>query len=567
MNLSMAASNKQILIKGGAIVNHDGITRADILIEGEKIKQISHAIQPGDNVEVIDAKGNYILPGGVDPDCRLPSLSDGIPVADGCEGASLASLRGGTTTIINGVNVPPGCSIADAYNQQRNLLDSECRCDFAITLSVPSFSPEISNEMEALAAEKKVASFLLRLGSGDPAKSALSEDALLDALELCASLGVPPSVPACGNPTLVGKIAESVFSAGFTGPEACLVASPEGLEADTISRVGLLANDAKCPVIFTRVHSLAAVKALCEQRSLNNAIFGETSIPAFGCTYAGNTVKDQNWAKAASCVSDPPIRTEEEVARALLSHVATGELMAVGSAHCAIATNVRAGMGLKDFRQIPIGQATASGRLSALWKIGVEQEALLDPCGFVAAVSTNPAMLYNLYPRKGRIAEGSDADIVIWNPNSLLPLSRMLPEGVEDQFDGLDCSSCRAELVILRGRVVVKDGELLPADEFRGQFIHTEGINSLVFGRMMALKAVGDAKFVPVLREPYSGPVVDLNGAKAELSSSMESHFYRKSDYDNVPKEALPPGQRVIHTSVKTAQPPGGGESAFWWNN
>lgn len=390
--------------------------------------------------------------------------------------------------------------------------------------------------MKTLATEKKVASFSFRLGSGDPAKSAMSEDALLNALELCASLGVPPSVPACGNPTLVGKIAESVFSAGLTGPEGCLLASPERFEADTISRVGLLASDAKCPVIFTRIHSLAAVKALCEQRSMNNTIFGETSIPAFGCTYAGNTVNHQNWAKAASCVSDPPIRTEEEVARALLTHVATGELITVGSAHRAIATSVRAGIGLEDFRQIPIGQATASRRLSALWKIGVEKEALLDPCGFVAVVSTNPAMLYNLYPRKGRIAEGSDADIVIWNANSSLPSSSMLPEGVEDPFDGLDCSSCRAELVMVRGHMILKDGELLPANEFSGQFIHTEGINNLVFGRMMALKAVGDAKLVPISREPYSGPVIDLNGVDTEASSAMESHFYRKSDYDNVPR-------------------------------
>ncbi|VDL19903.1 unnamed protein product [Hymenolepis diminuta] len=564
----MAAVNAQILIKNGVIVNHDGILRADVLIEGEKIKQIGQNIQIDDSVEVIDAQGKYLLPGGVDSDCRLLNPSDGIPVADDYERGSLASLRGGTTTIINNVDVCPGSSIKDTYNRQRNLLDSECRCDFAISLAVPDFSPESSNEMKTLAAEKKVVSFSFRLLAGaNSTEPVLSEDALLDALELCASLGIPPSVPACGNPVVMTKIAESVFSSGITGPEGCLIASPERFEADTIYRVGLLANEAKCPVIFKRIYSPAAAKAFCHQRELGNAVFGETSIPAIGCTFSGNTVNHQNWAKAAACISDPPIRSEVDAAKALLMHVAVGDLMTVGSSHRAIANNVRAGMGLNDFRQIPVGQATASGRLSALWKIGVDEEALLDPCGFVAAVSANPARLYNLYPRKGRIAEGSDADIVIWNTESSLSSLELIPEGVEDPFDGLGCYSNRAEVVLLRGHVVVKDGEVVKSSNFRGQFISPEGTNSLVFGRMTAFKVACDAKLAPVMSEPYSAPVVNPNGTHTEDSSAKEFHFYRKTDYDNAPKEALPPGQRTIRTSVKTAQPPGGGSSAFWWNS
>ncbi|VDO10016.1 unnamed protein product [Rodentolepis nana] len=564
----MAAVNTRILIKNGMIVNHDGILRADVLIEGEKISQIGQNIKIADDVEVIDAQGKYILPGSVDPDCRLMNPSDGVPVADDYERGSLASLRGGTTTIINDVNVRPGSSITDAYNHHRNLLDKGCRCDFAISLSIPNFSSEISDEMKALAAEKKVISFSFRLQAGaNSTEPMLSEDALLNAMELCASLGIPPTVPACGNPIVINKIAESVFSSGVTGPEGCLIASPERFEADTINRVGLLANEVKCPVIFKRIYSPSAAKALCHQRELSSSVFGTTNIPAIGCTFAGNTVNHHNWAKAAACASDPPIRSELKIAKDLLMHVATGDLLAVGSCHRAIANNVRAGMGLNDFRRIPTGQATASGRLSALWKIGVEIEALLDPCGFVAAVSANPARLYNLYPRKGRIAEGSDADIVIWNTDSTLSPVGLIPECVEDPFDGLKCYSCRAEVVLLRGQLVVKDGEVVKSSDFRGQFISAEGINNLVFGRMAAFKSVCDGKLVPVKSEPYSGPVINQNGTQDNDSSAKESHFYRKADYDNAPKEALPPGQRTIHTSVKTAQPPGGGSSAFWWNS
>ncbi|VDM34692.1 unnamed protein product [Hydatigera taeniaeformis] len=561
----MVATGNQILIKNGIIVNHDGALEADILIEDEEIKKVGQNIQVDENVEVIDASGRYVLPGGVDPDCRLLNPSDGIPVAEDFKTGSGASLLGGTTTIINEITVRPGLSIIDAYAHHRSILDAQCRCDFALFLTVPHFSPKVANEMKLLAADEKVVSFSFRLQSGESA--GFDEETLMTAMDLCSSLGVPPSVPACGNPAVLNKIAESVFSSGFTGPEGCLLASPERFESDTVSRVGLLAAATNCPVIFTRIHSLAALKALLEQRDLGSAIFGETDIAAIGCVFAGNTVTHPNWAKAAGCVSDPPIRPEETVARKLLSHVATGELMAVGSAHRAIPSNIRAGLGLNDFRQIPIGQATAGGRLSALWKIGVEKEALLDPCGFVSAVSTNPARLYNLYPRKGCIAEGSDADIVIWNPESKDASRNLIPDGVEDPFEGLNCFTCRPEVVLLRGRVVVREGELVETTEPTGRFVHTKTSSGMVFSRTAALKALGETLLCPVTREPYSGPVINLDPACDHTSPPRESHFYRKSDYDNVPKEALPPGQRVIHTSVKTAQPPGGESKSFWWNN
>ncbi|KAL5110677.1 Dihydropyrimidinase-related protein 3-A [Taenia crassiceps] len=566
----MASTSTQILIKNGLIVNHDGISQADILIEGEEIKKVAQNIQSDEIAEVIDARGLYVLPGGVDPDCRLLNPSDEVPMTEDFRTGSGASLLGGTTTIINEITVRPGLSITDAYARHRGILDAECCCDFALILSVPHFSPGIADEMKSLAADKKIVSFSFRLLSGKSATApfafGLEEEVLMMAMDHCSTLGIPPSVPVCGNPAVLNKVAESVFSSGFTGPEGCLLASPERFEADTVTRVGLLAATANCPVIFTRIHSLAALEALVEQRSLGNVVFGGTSIAAIGCVHAGNTVTHPNWAKAASCVADPPIRPDETVARSLLSHVATGELMAVGSAHRAIASNIRAGLGLNDFRQIPIGQATAGGRLSALWKVGVEKEALLDPCGFVSAISTNPARLYNLYPRKGCIAEGSDADIVIWNPESKDAAKSLVPDGVEDPFEGLNCFTCRPEVVLLRGKVVVRQGELVETSEPTGRFVHSKGSSGMVFSRTTALRAIGQTLLCPVTREPYSGPVVDLDSARHQTSPPRESHFYRKSDFDNVPKEALPPGKRAIHTSVRTAQPPGGVSKSFWWN-
>ncbi len=312
----------------------------------------------------------------------------------------------------------------------------------AIDKSILQFCHE---EMKSLAGAKKVASFALRFRSGTYTEPAigLDDDAFTEALRTCASLGVLPSVPACGNPAVLNKLAEELVSAGSIAPEASLLASPEHFEADVISRVALLASDSACPVLFSRIQSPVALKALTKQRR-NGVVLRETSIAAIGSVYVGNTVTHSNWAKAASFVADPPIRPEMKVARQLLKHVATGELLAVGSAHRAIATSIRAGLGMEDYRRIPVGQATASGRLSALWKCGVSKEALLDACAFVATTSTNPARLFNLYPKKGRIAEGSDADLVIWNPESQAEPLKSIPNDVEDPFAGLlEAPSCR----------------------------------------------------------------------------------------------------------------------------
>lgn len=436
---------------------------------------------------------------------------------------------------MNEVPVCPGDSITKAYNKQRARMEADCHCDFAISLAVPKFSTEVAKEMEALADEKKVATFAFRFCSPAHSSEGLDDYVLSEALQTCANAGILPSVVACGNPAVITKIAEDLNATGPTAPEDCLRAAPERFEADTVARVGLLAADISCPVLFNRVHSPAALKALAEQRR-NGIAFGETSIAAIGAVLGGSTVTHPDWSVAASCVAEPPIRPEGKVARRLLKYVATGELLAVGSAHRAIATSVRAGIGATDFRRIPVGQATAACRLSALWKCGVESEALLDPCAFVAAISANPARLFNLYPRKGRIAEGSDADLVIWNPNSSAEPMKTLPNDVEDPFKGLNLCSCQPEVVVLRGKVVVKNGIRLEASSPKGEFLPVEAFGDFAFGRMKALRTVAEGAMVPVKREAYDGPVINLNNVRSNGTPPREGHYYRKSDYDNQPK-------------------------------
>ncbi|VDK85900.1 unnamed protein product [Dibothriocephalus latus] len=185
--------------------------------------------------------------------------------------------------------------------------------------------------------------------------------------------------------------------------------------------------------------------------------------------------------------------------------------------------------------------------MAVLWKCGVQQKAVLDPCAFVACVSSNAARLFNLYPRKGRIEKGSDADLVLWS-------------------SGLELSTCAPEVVVLRGRVVVQHGRPVESsvEPGSGLLLAPEPFGIFTFGRTETVKRSQESALKAVPREAYTGPVFNLNGH--EKTPPREGYYYRKEVYDNVPKEALPPGQRIIHTSVKTAHPPGGTSNAFWWD-
>uniref|UniRef100_A0A183TBN8 dihydropyrimidinase n=1 Tax=Schistocephalus solidus TaxID=70667 RepID=A0A183TBN8_SCHSO len=578
-----------LCVKNGTIVNHDGMYEADILVEEGIITKLEQGISPPEGAQVIDAQGKLIFPGGVDCDCRFLNPSDEIPVADEFKSASLAALCGGTTTIVNEVPVCPGDSLLNTYETFLSTISKEICCDYALCVSVPNFDADVAAQMETLATEKHVASFYLRLCTGNRTSNflGLNEDSFLEALRTCSSLGVLPSVPACANPVISSRLAEQVAAEFPTlGPEGSLWASPERLEADTVNRVALLASNADfvCPVLMARVHSQAALDALVDQRRQGSSLlFGQTSAAALaGISATTETpagVRQTDWAKAASCISDPPIRPDAETAHRLLKHLASGDLTAIGSAHRAVSGAVRAALGLRDFRRIPSGVATVGSRLAVLWKCAVEQQAVMDPCAFVACMSSNSARLFNLYPRKGRIEKGSDADLVVWNSavgkRDNEDRAGLLPDGVIDPFEGLELSTCAPDVVVLRGRIVVQHGR--PVDSSvepgSGLLLAPEPFGTFTFGRAETVKRSRESALKAVPREAYTGPVLSLNGH--EKTPPRESYYYRKEAYDNVPKakllplslpEALPPGQRIIHTSVKTAHPPGGTANAFWWD-
>ncbi|KER25539.1 hypothetical protein T265_06999 [Opisthorchis viverrini] len=581
-----AGGRSVILLKGGIVVNHDLSLKADILIQDGIIKDLGPNINAPDGANIIDVNDQYVLPGGVDLDCHLTVACPEDPVADTYLTASQAALLGGTTTIVNTVYTESDASVLEAIEQFQASCAGKFACDYAACPRLPRFDAEISQQLEKLVVSKGVCMVQLSMGySSDlenPTSNALTEQSVYRAFRRCRQLGILPMVPATAPAYLVDALTNDLLSSHPTiGPELHYHNHPESAEGDTILNACLNAfhSEQACPLLVTRIQSAAALNAFLEQRSkCRGLIFGQTSIGAIAAPLAVAAASDmplqpeecftksKDWAIAAAYVCDPPLRPDIKFSQRLLAQMAATDELTLGSAHCAIRTDVRAAFGLENSAQIPKGVAALGCRLPVLWYCGVENNGGMDPCSFVRVVSTDPARLINAYPRKGRIAVGSDADIIVWSRHTEMEddaVQQLVPAGVHNIFSGLKLHS-RPDLVFLRGCLVVKDKNLIMEQEAQGKYLHLKPFSQMAFSRLNALESCWVVGFPKIPREPYAGKVVDGKPKTDDGTEPKESHYFRKEHYDNVPKVALPPGQRQVHTSVKTAQPPGGASHSFW---
>ncbi|CAL8090979.1 unnamed protein product [Calicophoron daubneyi] len=581
---SDASEAKPVFIKGGIIVNHDFSVKADVLIQNGVVRAVGN-LNPPDDAEVIDASDRFVLPGGVDLDCHIGESCMDDPVADTYASASKSAVLGGTTTIIPTVESAHLTSLLDTFDHFCSSTDGQMACDYGACLRVPCYSAQVKEQMELLVKEKGIGMFSFRLDypqdSSDPESSdGLNDEALRQILRLCRQLGVLPVVPALAPNLLVKQLTDLIrYKHPNIGPELHDFNQPERAEADTIRRACLHAFHAGlvCPLLISRIHSASALNCFIEERRKSRGLlFGQTTISAIGAALSNSDLfpevtegpaftKSRDWHIAAGYVCEPPLRPDVDLSERLLVGLTSNDSLTVSSGHRAISTAARAALGLNRSANIPKGVASIGCRLAVLWHCGVENNGGLDPCSFVRAVSTDPARLANLYPRKGRIAVGSDADIVIWsNPGAYeeCKLDKFIPNDVPNIFAGLRIGSL-PEVVMLRGHIVVRDGKICPGACACGKLLTVKPFSQLTFSRVPALEQSIAIDLKPITREPYTGKVAG-SLPSADADQPKETHYHRKEYYDNVPKVALPPGQRRIHTSVKTVQPPGGSSNVFF---
>ncbi|MFI5011957.1 MAG: dihydropyrimidinase [Hyphomicrobiales bacterium] len=447
-----------LLIKGGDIVAADRSYKADILIDGESIKAIGSGLS-GDNV--IDASGCFVMPGGIDPHTHLEMPFMGTTSADHYESGTKAALSGGTTMVVDFCIPNNGQPLLEAWADWDKKSKTACT-DYAYHMCITYWSDKVREEMAAVV-KRGVTTFKHFMAY----KGALmvNDEELFASFRRCAELGAMPLVHA-ENGDVVAALQAKLMSEGITGPEGHAWSRPPEVEGEAANRAIMLADMAGVPLYIVHVSCKEAHQAIARARAEGRRVYGEPLIQHL--VLDESEYLNADWDHAARRVMSPPFRNKENQ-EDLWNGLRAGSLQVVATDHCAFTTEQKR-YGRNDFTKIPNGTGGLEDRLPVLWTRGVAT-GRLTMNEFVAATSTNIARILNLYPKKGAIMPGADADIVIWDPKAGKTISAKTQMSAIDYnvFEGVKVEGL-PRTTISRGEVVYEGGQM-SAKPGRGKFV------------------------------------------------------------------------------------------------
>ncbi|XP_031400839.1 dihydropyrimidinase [Punica granatum] len=446
------ASSSKILIKGGTVVNAHHQEIADVYVEDGIIVAVRPNIKVGDDITVLDATGKFVMPGGIDPHTHLEMEFMGIDqTIDDFFSGQAAALAGGTTMHIDFV-IPVGGSLTagfEAYEKKAK----KSAMDYGFHVAITKWDDTVSKEMEIMVNEKGINSFKFFMAY----KGILmvNDELLLEGFKKCKSLGALAMVHA-ENGDAVFEGQKRMIELGITGPEGHALSRPAVLEGEATARAIRLAAFVNTPLYVVHVMSIDAMEEIAKARKSGQKVIGEPVVS--GLVLDDSGLWDTDFVTAAKYVMSPPIRAAGHD-KALQAALSRGILQLVGTDHCAF-NSTQKSLGIDDFRKIPNGVNGIEERMHLVWDTMVES-GQISVSDYVRITSTECARIFNIYPRKGAILAGSDADIIILNPNSSFEISANTHHSRTDTniYEGRRGKG-KVEVTIAGGRIVWVNNEL-----------------------------------------------------------------------------------------------------------
>jgi dihydropyrimidinase len=442
-----------ILIHNGTVVTARETISADVLIDGECIKEVRHGI-PRDSAEtVIDATGLYVMPGGIDVHTHLDMPFGGTTSSDDFETGTRAAAFGGTTTIVDFAIQARGTRMRDALDTWWKKAEGKACIDYGLHMIVTDLGNCGLEDMDELV-DEGVASFKLFMAY--PNVLMVDDATIFKSLARTAKNGALICMHA-ENGSVIDVLIARALAEGKTAPVYHALTRPPLMEAEAVHRAIAMAEIAGAPVYIVHLSSELALNQVREARDRGVPAFAETC-PQY-LLLSIEELERPNF-EGAKYVFTPPLRPKQNLPK-LWGGLKQDHLQVISTDHCPFCFEDQKVLGKDDFTKIPNGGPGIENRLQLIYHYGVN-ESKLTLNRFVELTSTSPAKIFGMYPKKGEIAEGSDADIVLWDPQASHIITAKTHHMRVDysMFEGYEVQG-NARTVLSRGKVIVDAGNFL----------------------------------------------------------------------------------------------------------